>query len=654
MSGIWLALSATGLLAVSGVPAALGPGRLGRPLALLIMGLAAVLGIAAAIWSPEGPELVASWGLPWGRFAVGLDPLSGAFLLPVFLIPALAAIHGSGGDAQHRVGPAASLFQGLLPAAMAMVVLARDGALLLLAWEVMAISAFFLITTDDQERETRLSGWVYFVATHVGTLALLAMFALLRAATGSLAIAPLAPGSAPPATIDAIFVLALIGFGAKAGLMPLHVWLPGAHANAPSHVSAVLSGVMLKMGVYGLIRITSLAAAPPAWWGATLLAVGGASAVLGLAFALGQHDVKRVLAYSSIENVGIIAIGVGLALLGRSADHPAWTALGMGGAILHVWNHGLFKPLLFLGAGAVVHGTGTRQIDRLGGLARSMPRTAFLFLLGAVAICALPPLNGFVSELCIVLGLFHTLTGGSAGPAFPAAALAIPALGLAGGLAAAVYARLFGAVFLGEARSADATRAHEPAPSMLLPMAALAAICLAMGVAPGSTARLLDGAIARACPGLPLLPIQAAAPLGWMPLLSASVLMCAAAAYLLLRRAVRRGAQPRPGTWDCGYAEPGPRMQYTGSSLAQALVGLFSWILWPRVARPSIRGLFPGPARHRTSVPDTVLDRAVLPAIAAAAGFLRWVRLLQQGRIQIYLLYFLLAVLALFAAARVS
>jgi hydrogenase-4 component B len=616
--------------------------------------LAAISGLFGALlpFRGETATVEGAWGLPWGLFAIALDPVSRAFLLPVFLAPALGTIYGLGywKQAEHPGnGRKLRLFYGLLAAGMAMVVVSHDGVLFLLAWEVMALSAFFLVSTEDEQPASRNAGWVYLVATHVGTLSLFAMFAVLRSATGSFSFDSIAAAHLGPSVATAVFILALIGFGLKAGIMPLHVWLPGAHANAPSHVSAVLSGVMLKIGIYGLVRMTGLLPAPPTWWGATILAVGTISAVLGLVFAIAQHDLKRLLAYSSIENVGIITIGLGLALLGRATGHPVWAVLGLGGAILHVWNHCLFKPLLFFGAGSILHGAGTRRIDHLGGLSRRMPRTAVLFLVGSVAICALPPLNGFVSELLIYLGLFRTMDA-SAGVAWPAAAAVVPMLGLAGGLAAVAFTKLFGAVFLGEPRSDEARHAHESPLTMLIPMAILAGLCVLGGAFPAATAPLIDRAFAAWWSGVgtDTPPILSVTPLGWLPFTSIALLGVSGVGFVVLRRAMTPTAPVRPGTWDCGYAAPSPRMQYTGSSFSQFVVSLFSWALLPRVRRTRLRGLFPTAGRFRSEVPDAVLDRMVLPSMRVVTHFLRWARVLQQGQIQVYVLYVLLTVIALF------
>lgn len=646
------------LFAGSGVPGLFGlrQSRWGERIAVGMTMLGAMVGLLGVLLPSEvGNEaLRATSGLLWGQFTLSLDAVSRAFLLPVFLIPPLGAVYGLGywRQADHPDnGRKLRLFYGLLPAAMTIVLVAHDGILFLLAWEVMALSAYFLVSTEDDQPASRNAGWVYFVATHVGTLSLFAMFAVLRGATGSFSLDSL--GALSPAVSTAIFVLAVIGFGLKAGIMPLHVWLPGAHANAPSHVSAMLSGVMLKMGIYGLVRMTGLLPLPPIWWGATLLTAGAISAVVGLVFAISQHDLKRLLAYSSIENVGIITIGLGLALVGRATGQRAWGALGLGGAVLHAWNHCLFKPLLFFGAGSVLHGAGTRQIDQLGGLSRRMPRTSVLFLVGSLAICALPPLNGFVSELLIYVGLFRAV---NADPGAPWLAAAAPLLALVGALAAVAFAKLFGVVFLGEPRSPNAQHAHESPLTMIVPMSVLAGLCSFVGVFPSAIVPLIDQAVAAWwATGAGTAPpsVLSVAPLAWLSITSVAILFASGVAFFVLRRAMTRVVPARPGTWGCGYIAPSPRMQYTGSSFAQGTVSLFSWALLPRVRRTRIRAYFPVSGRFRSEIPDLVLDRVVLPVTRLVTHFLRWARVLQQGQIQVYVLYVLLTVLALFVSVYV-
>jgi hydrogenase-4 component B len=647
-----LVLTGAGLQAVSGLAGLIGPGRsrAGQVVSTLLMlasAAAGLLGAFLSVGASEPPELIRAWSLPIGRLALRIDALSAVFLMPAFLVPALGSLYGLSywrRDGHPDTAPGLGVFYGLLAAALAVVLVAADAVVFLMAWEVMALSAFFLITTDDRDEAVRGAGWIYLVATHLGTLALLAMFALLRRASGGYALDPLQPAAPGFGGATAIFVLAVLGFGLKAGIMPLHVWLPGAHAMAPSHVSAVLSGVMIKAGVYGIVRVCGLLPEPPVAWGAALLLLGAASGVAGVVFALAQHDLKRLLAYHSIENIGIIVMGVGLAMLGRSLGRWDWVVLGMAGAMLHVWNHALFKSLLFLGAGSVIHATGERHMDRLGGLAKAMPRTGALFLVGAVAICGLPPLNGFVSELLVFLGLFHTI-GIGRGPSWAGAALAAPALAMIGALAVACFVKVFGAVFLGHPRGEAAERAREAPAAMTLPMAVLAAACFLIGLAPAKVAPLLQRGVAAWSEGsgASLPALEALAPLRVVGWAGAVLLVAVAAVSVALLRRMRREAP----TWDCGYAAPSARMQYTASSFAQMLVHVFSWLLRPSVHVQRIDSIFPGPQKFESHVEDVALAGVVLPFFRGSARWLLRLRFLQQGRVQVYILYILVFVVLL-------
>lgn len=647
-SPLALALFAAVCIAASGVPGCLwrrsriaGPGAAAL---LNLLGAAAGLAGVALHARRGGVESACLGTLPIGRAAFTLDALAAVFLIPIFLVSALGSIYGvsyragAGGDVRLR------LAWGLMTASMAGVVLAADAVVFLVAWELMAVAAFFLICTEEERPEVRRAAWVYLVATHAGTLCLVGFFALLARVHGSFALWPRLDGADAGGLATALFALAMAGFGLKAGLVPLHVWLPGAHASAPSHVSALLSGVLLKAGLYGLVRVVALVPEPPVWWGGTLLAVGASSGILGIALAAAQQDLKRLLAYSSIENVGIVAIGVGLAALGRSCGRGDLVALGMGGALLHVLNHSLMKPLLFFAAGSVLHATGTRQLSALGGLARAMPRTFALFLLGAAAICGLPPLNGFTSELLLYLGLVRAAAS-EGPPALVWAGLAAPALALIGALAALSFVKVSGVAFAGSARSPAAAAAHDPGRGMLAPMAALALGCLALGLLPGAAAPLLQGAVAAWSPETTAPRLEALAPFGAV---SAAGLVLVAAVALVgaagLRSASRRASAI---TWDCGYARPSARMQYGASSFSETAVGFFDRAVRARRTPPALRGPFPGAARLETEVPDPVLDDALLPLVAAADRVLARVRVLQRGPVQMYLLYVLLAVVAL-------
>jgi hydrogenase-4 component B len=642
----YLVVIAILLAAASGVPGLFlsRVGRAGERIAAVSLALAGGCGVAgamAALWLGVSGPLTASWAVPGGRFAVEVDALSAAFVLPISIVATLGAVYGLEYWAQREHpdnGRKLRAFYGAVTAGMLLQVVARNAILFLAGWEIMALAAFLLVSTEDDKPAVRGAGYVYIVATRLGTLAIFAMFALLAAAGGTLDFDGWPRALASPLR-DAIFVLALVGFGMKAGLMPLHVWLPGAHSQAPSHVSAVMSGVLIKMGIYGLVRLTSLCAAPPIWWGHTLLALGVVSAVFGVGFAIGQHDLKRLLAYHSVENIGIICIGLGVAVLGRSRGRAELVALGLAGALLHVWNHALFKSLLFLSAGSVLHATGTREIDRLGGLWRRMPWTGLAFLIGAVAICGLPPLNGLVSELLLYLGLFRAgFTDG--GHLWLAGALAAPALALAGALAVACFVKVVGAVFLGSARTPDVAGAHEAGPRMVAPMAALAGGCALIGLGAPLVAPLLQRATVAWMGGAAAPALSGLAPLATVSAASAALLAALALVGWWLAARARRDAS-RVVTWDCGYAAPSARMQYTASSFAEMLVRQLGWALRPEAHAPRLDAPFPASASFHSHVPDTVLDRGVTPAFAVAGRVFARLRMIQRGSIHAYLLYIL-------------
>jgi formate hydrogenlyase subunit 3/multisubunit Na+/H+ antiporter MnhD subunit len=645
-----LVLGAIALPAASGLAAVALARRpaaaQGTSCALLCAG--AALGVAAAAAVLAGGRLEAP-GL-----ALRLDALGACFLLPISLVSGAGAVFGLRYHPQAQAGAAAvrvQLFYGLAVAGMALLVAASHAVVFLVGWEVMALSNFFLVLIEHDRREVQRAAFLYLAATHVGTLALFAVFALLRQAAGSYDLAAMAGLPAAAGVGTRVFLLALLGFGLKAGLMPLHFWLPPAHAAAPSHVSALMSGVVVKTGVYGLLRVTGLFDGIPAWWGLALLAAGAVSAVLGVALALAQHDLKRLLAYHTVENVGIIALGAGLALLGRARGEPALVLLGLGGAALHVLNHALFKSLLFLGVGAVQHATGTRELDRLGGLARGMRTTAALFTLGAAAIAGLPPLNGFVSEWLVYLGFLSTL-GGRDGFSFTAAGA--PLLALVGGLAAACFAKVVGVAFLGSPRSPEAARAHEAPAAMLAPMAALAAGCAAVGLLPAAVVQPLARA-AAAWSRLPAAALagpaeEAAASAARVSLVAAALVALVAVAWAVRRR--RLAAHPAAApveTWSCGFAAPTARIQYTGSSFAELLLQRFSWAVPVRADAAPPRGLFPGPASHRTHVPDPVLDEVLVPAARGYGWLSGRARLLNVRRIQLQMLLVLATLVAVLA-----
>jgi hydrogenase-4 component B len=610
--------------------------------------LAAVVLAAAAALAASGIVLAGAGDWEWRGLSLGgeplhlrLDAISALFVALLSVVGCLGAVYARGywPDAAHpRSARAGRAWWGVLMASIGLVLIESNGLHFLVAWECVAVSSYFLITLDRRKAEVRAAGWLYLAVSHAATLCLFAYFAILAARTGSWDLGP-ARGQAGLAPL---FWLALAGFGVKAGLFPLHVWLPSAHANAPSHVSAILSGVTLKMGIYGLVRFSGWMPVPAeAGW--VVAALGVASAVLGVAFALGQHDLKRLLAYHSVENIGIILIGFGFALVAREHGHAGWGLLALAGALLHVWNHGLFKSLLFLGAGSVLHATGTREMSSLGGLWRGMPWTAGLFALGAAAISGLPPLNGFVSEWLVFLGLLDAAD--SRGNAALAAVAAIVLLAVTGALALACFIKACGVVFLGAPRTEAADRARECGPLMRAPMVVLAAACVAIGLAPA----LAWPAMARAAIAWDPSWVTSGAPpsLGTLGFVHASLAIAAVAAAVMLWRVSLHAGMRRAPTWGCGYAAPTARMQYTAGSFAAIITEWFAWILRPLRSGHAPAGAFPARASYGEHTPETVLEHVVEPAAGVMLQLANAARRLQHGRVQAYLLYIVAGLLVL-------
>jgi len=640
-----LYFSALLLATLSGVPGLAWPARGGRVASWMLAGSAlCALGLAGSVlygglaWQAE-----LRWALPGAHFLFRGDPIGTFILVPATLVPAILSFYAEGywSDGTHAdTAPKLRLFFGISVGCMVLLTAAANAVLFLFGWEIMAILAFLMVTTSDQDAAVRDAGWIYLVASHTGALMLFAGFALLALGTGTgFDLGPVRAGFASTSAGTAAFLLLLGGFLLKAGVGPLHVWLPGAHAAAPSHVSALLSGLMLKMGILGILRIIAWTPDPPLWWAGLLTGLGAASGIMSMAFALGQKDLKRLLAYSSIENVSVIALGLGLALAGKTLGLPALVLLGGAGALFHLLNHALLKPLLFMGAGSVMHATGTRDLERLGGLARAMPRTAFLFLAGSFGICALPPLNGFAGEWLIYLGAFR----GIQPQGWVWSVVTLASLAVIGALTVACFTRAYGIVFLGEPRKDLGAPAHESPRSMTGTMAVLAGLCLFIGLFPAALAPALQAAARELGPGLPSLGSLAS--LGALSLVAVIGIPMGLGVW----QAIRRGPSTRSGTWDCGYAAPTARIQYTASSFSRMLTDAFRWLLLPIERIPRIQGLFPREARFQSQAPDTLLDRGLNPAASFVASVLSWLRFLQAGHLPIYLLYVVLTLVALFA-----
>ncbi|MEJ2698286.1 MAG: proton-conducting transporter membrane subunit [Desulfuromonadales bacterium] len=606
-----------------------------------------LLGLIAAVRGLLGsaPSLIVrAWSVPGGSFSLNIDGLASFFLVPVFLLSLLCALYGWGymkGFATSRRMGFHWFFFNLLAASMALVVTAANAVLFLAAWEVMSLSSFQLVAFEHEREEVRNAAWVYLLATHLGTALLFALFLLAGTRTGSLDFASfVALKGLSAGTASLFFFLALFGFGTKAGLFPVHVWLPDAHPAAPSHVSALMSGVMIKTGIYGILRLLTFLPPPPAWWGGVLMALGVAGVLYGIAMAAVQRDVKRCLAYSTVENVGIIFLALGLWLFAGGRGMAAVAFLALSGGLLHLWNHTLFKGLMFLGAGSLLHGAGSRDFERMGGLLRRMPVTGALLIGGSLAIAALPPLNGFVSEWLIYLGLFRAGQGASGAPGlYPL--LLVGLLAFAGGMAIIVFTRLVGVALLGEPRLGEAAAAHESGLFMTTPMALLLGLCLAIGVYPGGVLTLVSVPVSMLSSSAgTALPVSTSA-IGWTSL----ALLTALLAGGLLLACLRSARPPERGkTWGCGFSFPTPRMAYTAASYA----GMAQAHLFPRHLRPSAvggvpQGIFPPSETFSQKNSDPVLCQVFAPLFAVIGERFYRLRWLQQGRLHIYFLYIFIA-----------
>ena len=590
MPAVMLLSSVALLLSVAGLAAAIGR-RLGA--GPIVYGLGFVVCLAAGIVAFDSLLTEASgavtlpMGLPWLGAHFRIDPLAAFFLLVVDLGGAAASFYAIG-YGRHESAPLRVLpFYPAFLAGMNLVVLAADAFTFLLSWEFMSLSSWALVMAHHRIRDNARAGYIYLVMASFGTMALLLAFGLLAGGGYDFAAMRAAPHA--PVTGALVLLLVVLGAGSKAGLVPLHVWLPLAHPAAPSHVSALMSGVMTKVAVYGFVRIVFDLLGPPAWWWSmVVLVLGGITAALGVLYALMQHDLKRLLAYHTVENIGIIFIGLGLALA-FEANGMAWAAaLAMTAALFHVFNHSVFKSLLFFGAGAVLNATGTRDMEHLGGLIHSMPRTSFCFLVGCVAISALPPLNGFVSEWLTFQAILV-----SPGLAEWGLKVAVPAVGallaLSAALAAACFVKAFGVTFLGRPRSNAAEEAREADRFSLTAMYVFAALCLAAGIFPGFVIDSLASAVQAVVSGR--MPAQAAAPwLSIVPIaqgrssydglllflfIASSASIAAFAIHRLASHAVRRVA-----AWDCGHPDASPATQYTAGSFAQPIRRVFGTIVF--------------------------------------------------------------------------
>jgi hydrogenase-4 component B len=651
----WLAIGLAGLI----------PAREAALARRALFPLGAVVGLALAaigaqaVWLPPA-SMVLPLGLPELPFHLRLDPLAGFFLLLLGGVGAGISVYAGGyfqSESPGRLRLICLQYHVFL-ASMAFVILADDAYLFMVAWETMALSSYFLVTTDHRVPAIRSAGFLYLLIAHIGAIAILLCFGVLHGGQGDYSFAALRAAELSPFWSSVAFLLAFIGFGAKAGMIPLHAWLPEAHPAAPSPVSALMSGVMIKTAIYGMVRVIYDLIGGIRWeWGMLVLLIGAGTTLFGVLFALMQHDLKRLLAYHSVENIGIILLGLGLSMVFFGFGHPAAGALGLIAALYHTLNHAVFKGLLFLGAGSILHSTGLRDLNHMGGLARSMPATAFYFLVGALAISALPPLNGFVSEwltfqTALQAPLLEHGVVRSLVPLFAAT------LALAGALTAMCFVKVYGIAFLGQPRGK--TEVYRDAGlSERLGLAWLSAGCLVLGLFPAAMLHMLNH-VGASLTGhalsaealesnwlwlVPTHPAQAS----YSPLVFLLVVLVVVWLTIRLVRFFYHGRVRRADPWDCGFPEQTSRMQDTADAFGQPIAVVFGPLY---LMKRHLPGPEDGTPRYSIKVEDRHWYWLYLPVAQFVELLSARVGLLQRGRISTYLLYSFLTLIGLLVFVR--
>ncbi len=671
-----LFLVTVGLLLLGGLLSVL---TFGRPRLSIISGFtsaaaASLAGVALGLSVLIGGQqvnLVLPWALVDNSLSFAVGPLAGFFIIVISVVSLAVSIFSFGYAAEyagkHNVGLMGLLYNLFI---LAMICLTASGnsLLFLFFWELMALTSYLLVVFEHGDSRVRQAGFIYVVMTHLGTMFIVLAFLLLYREAGSFNFARYAavgPGL-PVALKTTIFLLVTVGFGTKAGIIPLHIWLPKAHPAAPGNVSALMSGVMLKTAIYGFIKIVfDVLGGGPAWWGVLILVLGVISALLGVMYALMEHDIKRLLAYHSVENIGIILLGLGASLIFLAYGNRALAMLGLAAALFHVFNHAVFKALLFLGAGSVHVATRTRDMEKMGGLLKRMPWTGFFFLIGSISISALPPFNGFVSEYLTFQSLLQ-LASAHLGPALSVLGpVAGAGLALTGALAAACFVKAFGIQFLAMPRSSNAERAREVAVSMRLGMGLLALICFVAGVMPASVTRLLDP-VTRALLGVSTTPalggyrwLQAAASPGGgpkvAPLALLLVLTIVTFVLYMFNRLYGKGmAVRRTETWNCG-TDLAPNMEYTATAFSKPIRIIFKRIFLPQREIETdyvLKPYFTAEIRYRGSIKPVFEDALYRPTTRWFVKLSDKIRLLQSGSIHLYLAYIFVTLVVLLVFAR--
>lgn len=579
--------------------------------------------------------------------SIKIDALSAFFMIPILGVSFVAVLYSFDylHDSKNRLKIGVSyFFLSILILSMVFVVMAGNMITFMMAWELMSISSFLLVMYDYEDKTTQKAGFLYFVFTHIGAFFILAAFGVIYTYTGSFNFEISNNLSLTIKII--IFGLALIGFGSKAGIFPFHIWLPYAHPAAPSHISAILSGVMIKTGIYGIIRIYSLIGMTTPGLGTVVLLFGVISGILGVVYALGQHDLKKLLAYHSVENIGIIFIGIGVGMIGVEYSNTTISAIGFAGGLLHVINHAIFKSLLFMGAGVVLHQTGIRSIEQLGGLLKPLPITGTCFLIGSLAISGIPPLNGFISEFLIYYSGFSGIRLNEI--PFILSIVTVLSLAIIGGLALACFTKVVGIVFLGESRKMPKININETGTCFKISMICLSCCCFIIGVFPEIFIRLTFQAVSAI--GIPVQIVHLATcstmarNITWMSFIFATLF----AGVFALRFFLYKGKDIRiSSTWGCGFTRPSARIQYTGSSFASSILQFFNPVAPLKSNYTVSKNLFPKTWMYHSEQMDSgeifIMSSIVRP-ILLLFDKQRWI---QHGDIHLYIGYILLTIIVL-------
>ena len=666
-----LYLSGIGVIFLGGLLALCAAETAKAKILSLFTGIGSILVICPAIAVLSGsaaPEFLLQLSEPFGKIRLMMDRLSAFFVIVIAVMSFLGTLYAVGYMRIYcNKGKDLSshfLFFAVLIASMLLTVTIQHGLAFLIVWEIMSLSSFFLVTFEHEKPDVCKAGLNYLIAMHIGAVFLTAGFIVLANASGSFDFSAFQTAmNSGTLSVFGVFLLFFIGFGMKAGFVPLHTWLPLAHPAAPSHISGIMSGIMIKTGIYGILRIIDMTDSPPPVLAYFVLVISLISGLLGVAYAIAQHNLKKLLAYHSVENIGIIGMGIGVGMLGLSYHNSAMAMLGFSGALLHVLNHSLFKSLLFYAAGMVYQKTHTMEIEKLGGLAKSMQFTAVAFLIAAIAISGLPPLNGFISEFFIYWGMFKGLKGGI----FLSVALVISISGLAfiGAMALLCFTKAFGVVFQGSPRSAYPSHAHSSETDLFvrIPMIAECVMIVLIGLFPAQVFSLIctvssQFADISAYPMTESLRVLNSLSKGFL-----LFLILAALVWML-----RSGLRNRKGvyhykTWDCGYQAGNVRMQYTASSYADPFIRIIRPVLdyqehirYPGQSHNAETGsagksvpflLFPEFAGFESHIRDWMESRIIDPGIRVISWFLNFFKWIQSGNIRVYILYGLIFLAAI-------